>query len=748
MITLTPSCDYNGVDKIHFQTNGITNCNEPADVPPFVTTPNIAGLEMLEEYSPELAITVNQNGTCGNYTANITYHSDTNISEDAVLTISLPSELSSTDPLTFDLPITGTANFTFNFTANETYCEDTPFDYSISIDTTLTCGAEECTSNFTLEDSLITNVCCTVGNCAINPSMTIIYGSENDCEDIPCNMIIGLNTSTAGNANTVINEAVWNVYDINNPTIPIYTETGTLAHEFEDGTYIVSMTITGVDTENNVSCDETIYETVTISCNNCSTSFEVSYFPHSALDGNCLTFDLLANNVNITNGTFVNYEWIVNDESGNQVASFSDTVIPTSQEVTVPAVGNYTAILTVNTINDSGIPCSTSQEVSFATTCMQCTVNANFDVFRNRTDPCNSPTIVPNTSITIGTYFGYEWTVTDSNGNIIHTQADDTVPQELDFVFPSSGDYLVCLKVIGESAYGEECIDSICDTVTIICPNCNIEGSLDVESQTAQDGPCNGFDITPNISINTGVPLDYTWMLYDTQGNSLGVISSGNGLPSTLSYLTPSNDDYTICLELRSTSIYGDICTSIICETLENNCSPCNVNPDFTFTVSKCNASFTNLIVANGASIQCLWDFGDGTTSTEINPTHVYASNGIYDVILIASYTNGAEVCTANIGPKKVAVLDCNSSELLKGDAETLKVYPNPNKGLFRLEVNEICESCTIEVFNPSGQLIFESKLNKSNEIDIDISDKSNGVYLVKLTNGEEEKVKRVIVNQ
>ena len=31
------------------------------------------------------------------------------------------------------------------------------------------------------------------------------------------------------------------------------------------------------------------------------------------------------------------------------------------------------------------------------------------------------------------------------------------------------------------------------------------------------------------------------------------------------------------------------------------------------------------------------WDFGDGTTSTAINPSHTYAVNGTYSVKLVAT---------------------------------------------------------------------------------------------------------------
>jgi gliding motility-associated-like protein len=40
------------------------------------------------------------------------------------------------------------------------------------------------------------------------------------------------------------------------------------------------------------------------------------------------------------------------------------------------------------------------------------------------------------------------------------------------------------------------------------------------------------------------------------------------------------------------------------------------------------------------AGTDFLWDFGDGTTSTQVSPTHLYANTGIYNVRLIATDTN------------------------------------------------------------------------------------------------------------
>jgi len=50
----------------------------------------------------------------------------------------------------------------------------------------------------------------------------------------------------------------------------------------------------------------------------------------------------------------------------------------------------------------------------------------------------------------------------------------------------------------------------------------------------------------------------------------------------------------------------------------------------------------TNLsTVSDGAALSYWWDFGDGQTSTEVNPNHLYAKPGTYEILLIATRSEG-----------------------------------------------------------------------------------------------------------
>jgi PKD repeat protein len=56
---------------------------------------------------------------------------------------------------------------------------------------------------------------------------------------------------------------------------------------------------------------------------------------------------------------------------------------------------------------------------------------------------------------------------------------------------------------------------------------------------------------------------------------------------------------------------------------------------------------FTDL--SSGAPVTWLWDFGDGTTSTERNPTHRYTTAGTYEVTLDVSNEAGASASVSRV---------------------------------------------------------------------------------------------------
>ncbi|TNF25586.1 MAG: PKD domain-containing protein, partial [Bacteroidetes bacterium] len=104
-------------------------------------------------------------------------------------------------------------------------------------------------------------------------------------------------------------------------------------------------------------------------------------------------------------------------------------------------------------------------------------------------------------------------------------------------------------------------------------------------------------------------------------------------------------------------------------------CTQPNSPPTANFTSSvqtTCNGevNFTDQSI-NGAT-SWLWDFGDGNTSTQQNPTHIYQAEGTYTVTLTATNGFGSDAASYNNlimvdrpdGPAAAGAVSCTSGSL------------------------------------------------------------------------------------
>jgi hypothetical protein len=94
-------------------------------------------------------------------------------------------------------------------------------------------------------------------------------------------------------------------------------------------------------------------------------------------------------------------------------------------------------------------------------------------------------------------------------------------------------------------------------------------------------------------------------------------------------------------------------------------------------------------------------------------------------------------------------VKDCQLSVQEGGIEEYVRLYPNPNQGMFTIEVNK-GNSATVIVLNSVGQVVKEQKLQKTQmgKFNIDLSKEGDGIYMVRIMTDEGTVVKRVTVTK
>lgn len=147
---------------------------------------------------------------------------------------------------------------------------------------------------------------------------------------------------------------------------------------------------------------------------------------------------------------------------------------------------------------------------------------------------------------------------------------------------------------------------------------------------------------------------------------------------------------------------------------------------------------FTSNSVGNATTYSWTFEGGEPATSTDENPTVVYAVAGTYNVSLtIGDGTN------ENTMTKEAYITTHNCTGLGDVQAFNMEVYPNPNNGQFTIKLNQ---SAKVEIISAVGHTVYSSQLIGKEMIDL--SSQAEGVYFVKVETNTESKVLKVVVRK
>jgi PKD repeat protein len=154
------------------------------------------------------------------------------------------------------------------------------------------------------------------------------------------------------------------------------------------------------------------------------------------------------------------------------------------------------------------------------------------------------------------------------------------------------------------------------------------------------------------------------------------------------------------------------------------------------FTATGTGTPVVSFTTTDTTASSYTWSFGDGTTSTAVNPTHTYATAGTYTVQLIVSNGTCADTTTRSITTTVLAGIN----DLTGFSA--LSIYPNPAKDVLTLSVTSAkeYEGCKLTLNNILGQTEYASDINLASGINtnnINVSGLASGVYFISLSNGK-----------
>lgn len=137
-----------------------------------------------------------------------------------------------------------------------------------------------------------------------------------------------------------------------------------------------------------------------------------------------------------------------------------------------------------------------------------------------------------------------------------------------------------------------------------------------------------------------------------------------------------------------------------------------------------------------------VWDFGDGSTSTEVSPTHTYAIPGDYEVTLTASNACFDTTSTQLINVQLVTDIE----EMMP--ATEWDIHGSNASGQMRFTYTaDRSSDVTLSLFDMSGRLMFEKGFGRSLRIreTLDLSALPQGIYVARVQAGGVVEAKRVV---
>ena len=245
-------------------------------------------------------------------------------------------------------------------------------------------------------------------------------------------------------------------------------------------------------------------------------------------------------------------------------------------------------------------------------------INAKFS--NNYINTCKPPTTVTFTNASSPTPLSYQWNFGDGHTS---TQASPA------YIYDSAGNYQV--QLIATNAQG--CTDTIVQKISIgtVIPDFTFSNSCISQ-------------ITSFTNLSSPAPLTVQW--------SFGDSSTASTINASHKYSLPGTYKVTMAADFGS------------CKVNKTKNVIITAKPSLAFTaagaVAQCVVPATvqfNNTTAGATTYQ--WLFGDGASSTGINPSHDYNKTGVYNVTLIATSIGGCSDTLihkkiVNLGPPKI----------------------------------------------------------------------------------------------
>ena len=234
--------------------------------------------------------------------------------------------------------------------------------------------------------------------------------------------------------------------------------------------------------------------------------------------------------------------------------------------------------------------------------------------------------------------------------------------------------------------------------------------------------------------------------LYDTDGShpsAAGSYIAMCAFYTTIFHKDPTAITFNYTIKAADAKIIRAAAKLIVFDSLSNwNVGKFDPKPNFSFTQKKDSIEVSN---ASSYSTNYSWTFGDGNSSNLQNPTHVYNSIGQFNLKLEAEQCGVKSSFSKTVDVIELSKKDTVIQDTTKNDTSAvsikeiglnrkLAIAPNPANNT--INIIGAYHSIEYTIYDITGSVKIIGRLEDDND-SIDITDLSDGIYLIRLSNAD-----------
>lgn len=154
---------------------------------------------------------------------------------------------------------------------------------------------------------------------------------------------------------------------------------------------------------------------------------------------------------------------------------------------------------------------------------------------------------------------------------------------------------------------------------------------------------------------------------------------------------------------------------------------------------------FTGTVPINSFQFLGIWDFGDGFTSNDSCPDHLYAQPGTYIVCLEFSICIGGGMSCHDDTCEEITIGNIQGIFNPDGMMHQFFTYPNPVQTKFYIR-SDSDRSLGLKVKDATGRTVLISSVK--NDEAVDASSFASGIYLLEVSDGNAVLQRKMVVRK